>query len=206
MSEMKSLEALEVVVQHSQNDQLELLKRENRLLKAVQLETAASADGDIFAYFTKINDPEQPEFTENTLLELRDFIMEHSVAINTGSVADSHCVFSTLPGYHPFCSAVVKACDQYEKAVQSKGGADKVVSADWQWSSEKEPAMLCHQSCLYTKHMHVEDTSIRVTRYPKIIEYPVDWVTAALKAGHGNDATRPFHVPTHMRGMYGHQW
>lgn len=162
-----TMAALSAVVHHHEAEELRKLRTENEKLQkklcfltAIQMETAV--DHDIFEWFDKINDPEDTETTIEKLLELRDFILQHSVTAGRSSAGP--CRFSTIGGHYDLCGSVIMAAQRYEDAVQ-KHGADQVQPEHWQWPRDHTPAHLCHQQCFVMEHMHVEPTYLAESRY-----------------------------------------
>lgn len=191
--------ALSTVVCHHEAQELRKLRAENerlqkklRFVTAIQMETAV--EHDIFDWFDKINDSEDTETTIETLLELRDFILQHSVILGRSTAGP--CRFSTIGGHYELCGSVVMAAQRYEEAVQQHG-ADQVQPEHWQWPRDHTPAHLCHQQCFATQHMNVEPTHVAESRYAhcgagNIQPLPTHFIRQALQqaqAGPPNNDT-----------------
>ena len=177
--------ALQTVLKYDEGERIKILERENaqlkkrfEMLELIQIKKAAT--NDIFTYFDRINDPEDPT-TIGTLKEIRDFIVENCVQIQLPNLmAGDPCTFCTVGGHHPFLSSVLKACQHFDIAVERHHGEISIQPDEWQWTRDKEPAMLCHQECLATAHMHVEPKRTRITRYLNTEGFPFQWISQAI--------------------------
>jgi len=185
-SRKRGVDALSVVLRHEESQELEGLRQEVkdlRILQALQIETAVR--NDIHYWFAKVNDEQDTSTSIDTLKEMRDYILEHSVVIDTHQAAEP-CRFSLVGGHYELMSSIIKACERYDHALASKGNEpDAVTPADWQWQREQAPAQLCHAQCLESEHLHVETRAITATRYQWVMDFPTVLVEAAAK---GQDA------------------
>jgi hypothetical protein len=182
------LEALSVVLGKQNTEELEALRKENkrlRMLEALQIHKAATQD--IHYWFDKINDPND-ETSIKTLQEMRDFIIENSVEVDTLEYENNRgpCRFSTIGGCHELMASIVLACTRYDLYINetrhSSFPADK-----WQWERSEMPVRHCQHQCVNSWHIFREDRSIVAERYYEHIkDFPTVLVEAAAK---GDDPT-----------------